>query len=277
MGVRHLLSFSYPNLRELTVRASCTPRQLASPRSGDVAPSQAPRLERLHLALPYHGLAEQGDNLQATHNLVHSISPAISHLRLTMLDKWGNKRVVEVLHAELAAATIVPRVLDLPSAPWDTGVRNSLTASAVTWDPLLPDGLKFFAIQPSPTSTFYCSCCMDHRGDVDVIRILECMSALANKDRFSYMDRRPITVRKCRTDPMEVAGYGYVEARNDWEERIQEGHGCWKQRNIIDSDDDDDATADGHRIRLPSILLIPELRMSRISKFRNAVKRLKMW
>ncbi|EKM51584.1 uncharacterized protein PHACADRAFT_261815 [Phanerochaete carnosa HHB-10118-sp] len=272
IGVRHLLSFPYPHLRELTVRACCTPRQLASPRPGDVLPSYTPRLERLHLALPYHGMSS--DNLQATHNLVHSISPTISHLRLTMLDKWGSRRVVEVVHAELAAVGIVPRVFDLPPPDWDS--PSTAIALPVTWDRLLPDGLRFFAIQPSPTSTFYCSCCMDLRGDVDVMRILERISVVANKDRFAYMDRRPIAVRRCHTDPMEVAGYGYVEARSDWVERVGDGHGCWKQKEIINPEDED-ALVDGYRRSPSSIVFIPKSPSSRISKLRNAVKRLKVW
>lgn len=271
IAARHLLSFPYPRLRELTLRACCTPRQLTGPRQGDMLPCQTPQLERLHLALPYHGLSS--DNLQATHNLVHSISPRISHLRLTMLDKWGSRRVVEVVHAELAAAGIVAPVLDLPPPDWDS--PSTAVAQPVTWNQLLPAGLQFFAIQPSPTSTFYCSCCMDLRGDVDVMRILERMSIVANKDRFAYMDRRPITVRRCRTDPMEVAGYGYIEARYDWVERIQEGDGCWKQKDIIESDAD--STVEGRRTRAPSIIFVPKVRNSRISKLRNAVRRLKLW
>lgn len=269
IGVRHLLSFGYPHLRELTIRACCTPRQLASPRSGDISLSNCPRLERLHLALPYHGLSS--DNLQATHNLVRSISPAISHLRLTMLDKWGSKRVVEVVHAELAAVGIVPKVLDLPPSDWDS--PSSTVALPVTWDRLFPEGLRFFAIQPSPTSTFYCSCCMDLRGDVDVMRILERMSVVADKDRFAYMDRRPIAVRRCRTDPMEVAGYGYAEARIDWMERIGDGCGCWKQKDLASLEDDEDAV-DENPSRPPSVIFYPKLRTSRVSRLRNAFRRL---
>lgn len=270
-AVRHLLSVPYPQLKELTVRACCTPRQLAGPLPGDFLPCATPCLERLHLALPYHGFSS--DNLQATHNLVQSISADVSHLRFTMLDKWGSKRVVEVVHAELAAAGIVARVLHLPPSDWDS--PSTAIAHAVTWERLLPDSLRFFAIQPSPTSTFYCSCCMDLRGDVDVMRILECMSALADKERFAYMDRRPIRVRKCRTDPAEVAGYGYVEAKQDWVGRIQEEAGCWRQKDALDWDAE--SVSDRRRPASPAPLYTPKYRTSRISKLRNVVRRFKVW
>lgn len=270
-AVRHLLSFPYPRLKELTLRACCTPRQLAGPLPGDSLPCQTPSLERLHLALPYHGFSS--DNLQATHNLVQSISPSVSHLRFTMLDKWGSRRVVEVVHAELAAAGIVTPVLHLPPSDWDS--PSTTVAHAVTWERLLPHGLQFFAIQPSPTSTFYCSCCMDLRGDVDVMRILERISEVADIQRFAYMDRRPIRVRKCRTDPMEVAGYGYAEAKYDWGSRIQGQDGCWRQKDAPDADVESMVEK---RCHSPAALVfVPKRRTSRISKLRNVVRRFKMW
>jgi hypothetical protein len=273
MAVRCLCSLPYPRLRELTLRACCTPRQLTGPRPGDRLFCQTPVLERLHLALPYHGFSS--DNLQATHNLVQSISPTVSHLRFTMLDKWGNRRVVEVIHAELVASSIVAPVLSLLPSDWDS--RCTAVAYPVTWDRLLPDGLEFFAIQPSPTSTFYCSCCMDHRGDVDVMRVLECMSEKANKERFAYMARRPIGIGKCHTDPMEVAGYGYIEARQDWMERIEERDGCWKQKEMPDGDVE--LAVDSGRQRPPSVIFNSKSvsRISRTSKLRSVVKRLKIW
>lgn len=269
--VRHLLSFPYPRLNELTVRACCTPRQLAGYLRGDSLPCHTPKLERLHLALPYHGFSN--DNLQATHNLIQSISPHLSHLRFSMLDKWGSRRVIEVIHAELAASNIVTPVLDLPPLDWDS--PSTAIASPVTWDRLLPVDLQFFAIQPSPTSTFYCSCCMDLPGDVDVIRILERMSLVSDKNRFAYMDRRAIRARKCRLDPMEVAGYGYIEARRDWQARIREESGCWKRKDAPDLDvegSDEKIVADS---KTPTV--VPPPRISRLSKLRCVVRRLKMW
>ncbi|KIP10196.1 hypothetical protein PHLGIDRAFT_101534 [Phlebiopsis gigantea 11061_1 CR5-6] len=271
IAVRHVLSFPYPHLKELTIRACCTPRQLAGFRPGDSLPCETPNLERLHLALPYHGFSS--DNLQATHNLIQSISSEVSHLRFTMLDKWGSRRVVEVVHAELAASRILTPVLDLPPLDWEC--PSTATACPVTWDRLLPDGLRFFAIQPSPTSTFYCSCCMDLRGDVDVIRILERMSVVADKDRFAYMDRRPIRARKCRMDPLEVAGYGFVEAKNDWQTRVKNGGGCWKQKDAPDSDMESSEEEPTGSPTLPLLSSRPQV--SRMSKLRRVVKRWKMW
>ncbi|KAI0345954.1 hypothetical protein BDW22DRAFT_1370326 [Trametopsis cervina] len=273
MAVKHCLSIPYPQLKELTLRACCTPSQLTGTFRGDTIPCNTPELTLLHLALPYHGFSS--DNLQATHNLVQSISPNVEQLRFTMLDKWGNRRVVEVIHSELADSGIVSDVLDLPPSDWDS--PRIATAHPVTWDRLLPENLKLFAIQPSPTSTFYCSCCMDLRGDVDVMRILERMSDLADKERFLYMDRRPIRVRKCRTDPLEVAGYGHQEARSDWMERIDEGNGCWKQRDDLDCD----ANSQDGRTQLrspPAFLLVPKRKkMRRVTRLKNMFKKLKVW
>lgn len=294
MAVRYCLAIPYPRLTELTVRACCTPSQLAGTRSGEVLPCDTPRLARLHLALPYHGFSS--DNLQATHNLVRSFSSpspsstdndkynenALTHLRFTMLDKWGSRRVVEVIHSELAQAGLVAQVLDLPPSDWDS--PRTATAQPVTWDRLLPAGLAVFAIQPSPTSTFYCSCCMDLRGDVDVMRILERMADLADKARFVYMHRRPIRVRRCRTDPMEVAGYGYLEAKCDWLERLGEGGGgCWRQRDEVDGDGDGEEADGSHgraeRLQGPAAvgLLVPKRRPTLAARLRSVLMKLKVW
>ncbi|KAI0802013.1 hypothetical protein BC629DRAFT_160810 [Irpex lacteus] len=271
-SVSQCLSTPYPFLQELTIRACCTSSRLVGNQSGDTLPCNMPDLTHLHLALPYHGLSRDG--LQATHNLVRSISSAISHLRFTMLDKWGSRRVIEVIHSELSESGIVPAVLDLPPSDWDS--PRTATASPVNWDRLLPDNLKLFAIQPSPTSTFYCSCCMDLRGDVDVMRILERMSDLADKERFVYMERRPIRVRKCRTDPMEVAGYGLIEARGDWLERIHGGGGCWRQK---DDEDIDSMNAAVARAPSPDVLALRPNRKPgrRMTKLKNAFRKWKIW
>lgn len=270
-GVRRCLAVPYPRLKDMTLRACCTPSQLAGTQRGDSIVCDTPNLTHLHLALPYHGFSS--DNLQATHNLVQSINRVITHLRFTMLDKWGSKRVVEVMHAELAQAGIVSAVLDLPPSDWDS--PRTAKAKPVTWDRLLPASLDLFAIQPSPTSTFYCSCCMDLRGDVDVIRVLEQIARTADQDRFVYMDRRPIRVRRCRTDPMEVAGYGYAEAKQDWLERLGQGDGCWKPKEDMDwgIDSCDDIPCSSTPIYLP----VAKRRSSRTSLLRKAFKKLKVW
>lgn len=275
IAVRHLCSFPYPHLKELTLRACCTPRQLAGSQPRDMLLCQTPVLEKLHLALPYHGFSN--DNLQATHNLVQSISPDVTHLRFTLLDKWGNRRVVEVIHAELAASGIVAPVLDLPSSQLPGGASTAV-AFPVTWDRLLPPNLSFFAMQPSPNDAFYCSCCMDLRGDMDVIRILERMSEKADHTRFGYMRRRSVSPRSCSSNPIEVAGYGYVEAKQDWMERIYEGDGCWKQKEVPDLDVD--LTVDQRPQRPPSVDTTRKSasRASRLFRLANAVRRLRtLW
>ena len=269
--VLRCLSLSFPHLQELTIRACCTSGRLVGNQPGDTIPCDMPNLTRLHLALPYQGLSLDG--LQATHNLVWSISTDISHLRFTMLDKWGSRRVVEVIHAELAQSGVVPDTLDLPPSDWDS--PRTATAIPVTWDKLLPDNIELFSIQPSPTSTFYCSCCMDLRGDVDVMRTLERISNVADKDRFLYMDRRPIQVRKCRTDPMEVAGYGLAEARGDWLERIRGEGGCWRQKD----DDEIDSMSRTERSPSPTSPILAPIGKPRTRrlKLKGALKKLKIW
>lgn len=305
-SVNAVLSLAYPHLRELTLRACCTPSQVMGPPELVARPAcNMTQLARLHLALPYHGF--DNGNLLATHRLVQTIAPfayvqgqdndkdakgdgnssqtadvpvsALSHLRFTMLDKWGSKRVVEVIHAELAALRIVSPSLSLPAPPPDWDIPLTASASRVTWAQLLPPTIALFAIQPSPTSTFYCSCCMDLRGDVDVMRILERMAEAADKARFLYLDRRPIRVRRCRTDPMEVAGYGFVEARLDWEQRMRGGEGCWSAREDMDSEGDSSETSLGP-ISPPVPMRKtrkgghPRVLMSRVG---SAFKKLKVW
>ena len=304
-SLQTVLSSTFPQLRELTLRACCTPAQVMGLVHQKHFQCNMPALQRLHLALPYHGF--DNGNLGATHRLVRTIArnayptgydsdvegeeheqvdmdvtpdadSAFSHLRFTMLDKWGSKRVVEVIHAELAELKIVTPSLTLPAPPSDWDIPLSAVASRVTWARLLPPRLALFAIQPSPTSTFYCSCCMDLRGDVDVMRILERMAEVADKERFLCLDRRPINVRRCRTDPMEVAGYGFAEARMDWLERMEGGGGCWRLREDFDCDD---VSPLGSPPAAPSP--IPATMGKRgghrplISRFGNALKRFKIW
>ncbi|KAF7796296.1 hypothetical protein EIP86_007473 [Pleurotus ostreatoroseus] len=318
--VSAVLSFNYPLVRELTLRAGCTPAQVMGPPGepavdhGNAGSSDGlaldvcrmPALQRLHLALPYHGF--ENGNLDATYRLLYFLAPrafaeavhseenegddsevlvdaengtprsALSHLRFTMLDKWGSRRVVEVLHAELAALHIVAPTLALPPAPSDWDIPLAATASHIAWARLLPTTLSLFAIQPSPTSTFYCSCCMDLRGDVDVMRVLERMGEVADKERFLYLQRRSIKIRKCRTDPAEVAGYGFVEAQLDWQERIQGEAGCWRAREDIDLDCESDTSVPPFQIS-PRTSTAGKQRRTKafMSRVGNAFKKLKVW
>ncbi|KAJ3558007.1 hypothetical protein NM688_g1168 [Phlebia brevispora] len=301
-SVMVVLSLAYPRLRELTLRAGCTPSQVMGPAELQTRHDcRMPMLGRLHLALPYHGF--ENGNLDATHRLVQTIAPraftaaqrdnssdadggadlsnsALSYLRFTMLDKWGSKRVVEVIHAELAESHIVSPSLALPAPPSDWDIPLTASASRVTWPRLVPPTISLFAIQPSPTSTFYCSCCMDLRGDVDVMRILERMAEVADKQRFLYLDRRSIKIRKCRTDPMEVAGYGFAEAKMDWLERMQGEEGCWHAREGVESEDDSESSF--HRSPIASPITVGKSRSARraramMSRVGDAFKKLKLW
>ncbi|KAI0766436.1 hypothetical protein BD413DRAFT_153688 [Trametes elegans] len=98
-------------------------------------------------------------------------------------------------------------------------------ATRVTWDGVLPSSgaLELFALQPPPTelSGAYCSCCMDMRGDGNVMRVFEAL-ARGSDERFLYIP--------CRTRMV----YGFEEARDDWLERIDGLCGCWAARQDED-------------------------------------------
>ncbi|OCH92609.1 hypothetical protein OBBRIDRAFT_705243, partial [Obba rivulosa] len=255
--VAEVLAVSLPRLVELTIRARCSPAQLHLPVVPR-PPSQSnpdldaslqrtaehvhprPSLRRVHLACAFHGFATGTSNL---HSLLRIIAPSsgLTHLRLSILDMWGARRVAEVLHAELAARGIVSSVLELTPLPRDVPVL--WVAKEVTWKPVLPgadldqhsngaaaedaqdradrsyDSLERFVLQPPPTALtdFFCSCCMELRGDVDVMRVFEALACDASERggaRFGYM--RP-----------KRGGYGYAEALRDWRERIADKGGCW--------------------------------------------------
>ncbi|EMD39759.1 hypothetical protein CERSUDRAFT_112042 [Gelatoporia subvermispora B] len=254
-----VLAVPLPHLTELTIRARCTPSQLCSaiisispPQPGfdaqgavtdqdDTAehPHSRPLLRRVHLASPFHGFATGTNSL---HSLLRTIAPSssLTHLRLSLSDMWGTRRVAEVLHAELTARGVVSPTLELAPLPRDVPVV--WTAKEVTWNPILPgadqipdpasqhpaaeaaqphDSLERFVLQPPPTALtdFFCSCCMELRGDVDVLRVFDAMARDADaraggRGRFGY-------VRAKR------GGYGYAEALRDWRERIVDEEGCW--------------------------------------------------
>ncbi|KAF9806957.1 hypothetical protein IEO21_08447 [Rhodonia placenta] len=251
MCIQDLLKVPFPRLTELTIRGRCTPSQLSltaymdepdsftdvessaeqqQPADGCAArgaPTR-PKLRRLHLACAYHGFAY---GTRATSKLIHTLAPQLTHLRLSMLDMWGSKRVAEILHAECADLGIAPRVLPLEPLPAPgprfgagagVGVGGAAaaacTAQDVRWARVLPARVQRFVIQPPPTapSDFYCSCCMDVRGDADVMRVFEAMGRGADA-RFLYQPAR------------QRGGYGYGEAKADWLARIAERGGCWEE------------------------------------------------
>ncbi|KAI0648159.1 hypothetical protein C8Q79DRAFT_557750 [Trametes meyenii] len=94
-------------------------------------------------------------------------------------------------------------------------------AIRVTWDKVIPQYGTFimFAFQPPPTelADFYCSCCMDVRGDGDVMRVFEAL-ARASDERFLYVP--------C----LKKSGYSFEEAKTDWLARIEGSPGCWGAR-----------------------------------------------
>lgn len=247
--IQDLLKVPFPVLTELTVRGRCTPSQVSltdanesddgfepdikvdgdlfDPAAVEPGACARPKLRRLHLACAYHGFAY---GTTATHNLIQALSPSLTHLRLSMLDMWGSKRVAEILHSECTERGIVRPILPLRPLAVELAIPGTSMAQEVRWARVLPEKMERFVIQPPATaaSDFYCSCCMDLRGDADVMRVFDAMGREADA-RFGYMPTR------------EKAGYGYDEAKMDWLDRIENGGGCWvaracKEEGQVESD-----------------------------------------
>ncbi|KAI0826844.1 hypothetical protein BC628DRAFT_223278 [Trametes gibbosa] len=274
------LHINYPSLIELTIRGRCTPNQLSQPSSFFVEHNNSedaihdvrtvdgsdgvtrgatwppiPTLRRLHLALTFQGM-ERGT--KAEHALITDLAPFVTHLRFSVLDLWGCKRIADIVHAEYAESGIVcpsimvqfphtsppppllPDGLPIPPETHHESRRLSLPrlshtsfrttpspeatprkAIRVTWARIIPpsDTFQQFVLQPPPTemSKFYCSCCMDARGDSDVMRVFEALARASDK-RFLYLPLRTRSV------------YGFQEATMDWLERIDGRQGCWAAR-----------------------------------------------
>ncbi|KAI0670889.1 hypothetical protein C8Q78DRAFT_1190269 [Trametes maxima] len=330
------LRVHYPCLTELTIRGRCTLLQLSRPSSlfversdhtwdetdvGD-EPVQAatmdmvtwppiPSLRRLHLACAFQGLAR---GTHAEHVLVNELAPSLTHLRLSVLDFWGSKRIAEILHAECAEGgissptltvwptRILPAPIEFPtiatrraSSARTSSNRLSLArlpplthtavgrasssdpgstthkATRVTWDKIIPqsDTFSMFAFQPPPTelADFYCSCCMDVRGDGDVMRVFEALARDSN-ERFLYVP--------C----LKKSGYGFEAAKADWLSRIEGSPGCWSARQ----EEREQQVAAGAGVFRPTAEQAldrpPSGRHRRVGSLRAAVKQLqkvKFW
>ncbi|KAL7280028.1 hypothetical protein ACG7TL_006442 [Trametes sanguinea] len=310
--ISQALRLHYPCLTELTIRGRCTSRQLSQPvspspeRDGEapdpvesrsdtdsageeVIPStwpSIPTLRRLHLAAAFQGFSH---GTHPEHILINELAPSLTHLRFSVLDLWGSKRIAEILHGECADLGIAdpllevspspPRLSSIPPSSSNTAqLANSgathvsipiirfprLTfpiagrsrlelrpptphkASRVTWHRLIPINglLQLFAFQPAPTELFdfYCSCCMDVRGDGDVMRVFEALARSAD-ERFLYIP--------CH----KKSGYDFDDAQTDWLERIVGCSGCWAERRrdegreiaaeAVESLPDEEQTFDG--------------------------------
>ncbi|KAI9058246.1 hypothetical protein FKP32DRAFT_1614744 [Trametes sanguinea] len=264
------LRLYYPCLTELTIRGRCTLKQLSQPNRRRTSKVEAttiitwpsiPTLRRLHLACAFQGL---GNGTHSEHILINELAPSLTHLRLSVLDLWGSKRIAEILHAECADLGVAdpflevlpspPRLSSSSHPPSSTTARRAsgarptsiptlrfprLTfpiagrsrlelrpptprkASRVTWHRIIPNNglLQLFAFQSAPTELvdFYCSCCMDVRGDGDVMRVFEAL-ARSSDERFLYIP--------CH----KKSGYDFSDAQTDWLERINSCSGCWAER-----------------------------------------------
>lgn len=270
--------------------------------------SARPKLRRLHLACAYHGFAY---GTEATHGILNLISPELTHLRITMLDMWGCKRVAEVLHSECASRGMVDATLELAplipshshshspshshlhlshlgiitttssgSAQRSLSPRFSVsTAKEVTWPPILPAPLEQFVLQPPPTviNDFYCSCCMELRGDADVMRVFDAMSKSQVKG-----PGEPGTERRFVYVPAKYKmGYGYDEAKVDWMQRVQGGAGCWADRSaeetMMAAAAEFSRTEAGHESLAGMALTRPSVVAERRSRLRKLWEKIKFW
>ena len=222
--IAYILQVQYPNLSEMTIRSRCIPFQILN--SLQTPLNTPPNLRRLHLALPCHGFAH--DNFGGLRYLIEVVGPSITHLRITMLDRWGSKRVAEVIHAELHSLGLVDQVIDISPVPDD--VSPTVTAPEITWPRLLPESLQSFVLQPSPTLNFYCSCCMELRSDVNVMRLLEKLSETSQDDFFTMIPQRSNNPRLFPRFPIHDTVYSLEEAVEDWSGRIRDLAGCWERR-----------------------------------------------
>ncbi|KAI0661989.1 hypothetical protein C8Q70DRAFT_889637, partial [Cubamyces menziesii] len=254
----HALRVRYPALTELTIRGRCMIRRFPRPtpieegasddnmpvddrrQSDELEDSEQeedkprtwqpiPTLRRLHIACTFQGMTL---GTHAEHTFISELAPELTHLRLSVLDLWGSKRIAEILHAECAESGMVDPLLEVwPSRPETplhdpSSSRSSAPAQdpdvqiakRVNWDRVLPSAgsLELFVFQPPPTEflDFYCSCCMDVRGDRDVMRVFEAL-ARGSDGRFLLVP--------CRTRE----GYGFSEALADWLGRMNGLQGCW--------------------------------------------------
>ncbi|KAI0333693.1 hypothetical protein GY45DRAFT_1244036 [Cubamyces sp. BRFM 1775] len=258
----HALRVRYPALTELTIRGRCMVRRFPRPtpieevgssdsvtvddrrqsdklgeaKEGGDKPrtwQPIPTLRRLHIACTFQGMTL---GTHAEHTFISELAPELTHLRLSVLDLWGSRRIAEILHAECAENGMADPLLEVfpvntlahlthPLQPIGNGANAAAAgdpdvrvAKRVTWDRVLPstNQLELFAFQPPPTESldFYCSCCMDVRGDRDVMRVFE---ALARGS-----DGRFLLVPCCTRE-----GYGFSEALADWLGRMGGSQGCW--------------------------------------------------
>ncbi|KAH9889766.1 hypothetical protein C8Q73DRAFT_653335 [Cubamyces lactineus] len=254
----HALRVRYPALSELTVRGRCMIRRFPRPtpieevgRSDDVTVDDRrqsdelvdaelgedkprtwqpiPTLRRLHIACTFQGMSL---GTHAEHTFISELAPNLTHLRLSVLDLWGSRRIAEILHAECAESGMADPLLEVWPSGLETPLHNPspscrsarqtsatrFSASRVTWDRVLPStsSLELFVFQPPPTEflDFYCSCCMDVRGDRDVMRVFEAL-VRGSDGRFLLVP--------CRTRE----GYGFSEALADWLGRMNGSQGCW--------------------------------------------------
>lgn len=224
-----IFQFHYPNLSELTVRSQCIPAKVVQAADTSQVPLRSPpNLRRLHFAFPCHGFSH--DNFDSLRQLTNAIGPNVTHLRISMLDRWGSKRVAEVVHAELHELGKVHRVIDL--SPITEDISPTVTAQEVGWARLLPESLELLVLQPSPTLNFYCSCCMELRGDSNVMRLFERLSETAEEDFFTFIPQELDSTRLLNRYPYAIHDtvYGMEEARDDWHRRIRDSAGCWERK-----------------------------------------------
>ncbi|GBE77281.1 predicted protein [Sparassis crispa] len=214
-----LLTIAFPYLVELTIWILGTPQIISwwintSPQSSKKAailpPTARPKLRRLHLAcFFYFRDAVQSRDL---HHIIQSLSSCITHLRLTMLD-FMCLQTARIAFAEcLDIGFVDPGVNLLDPGGTPISFREN-TNVAVTWPRILPDSIQVFVIQMPPPST---------------ARLPRGLEEQEIQQYFKALARAAPAHVVCISTQRD---YLWEDAKADWLDRIEEGPGCWKERD----------------------------------------------
>ncbi|KAL6307809.1 hypothetical protein BKA93DRAFT_59067 [Sparassis latifolia] len=207
--VRGLLAIPLPKLAELSLRVYTSPNGVydvlpAHDATARNAASLRPELRRFHIACIFRN----EEDLHDMRGLVRTISPKITHFRVSMLasavDAAFHDRKVNMLYSEAVKHHLV--------VPRDYWVNSyDFTPSAVTWPSILPNAIQMLAFQPPPPLLV-----ASRDAGTHCRKIVKFYSSMerASSGHFIHIPRTL---------------YSYWDARNDWLDRITGGPGCWKQ------------------------------------------------
>ncbi|KAL6306857.1 hypothetical protein BKA93DRAFT_715074, partial [Sparassis latifolia] len=210
-----LLAIPFPELVELTIRGQWVPIHsitdtgealkfaVGTPDIGVLsAAANRPQLRRLHVA------CRQSLYSDLMNDLICTISPVLTHLRISILNRGPGREIARLLHSELAARGIVDWQLALNWLALDETVS---VAGAVTWPSMLPRSLQLLAVQSPPPPDEGLSNVFQSLYAINILKAIEREAG----GRFLFIPLH------------RVRRYEYADARADWLDRISGGLGCW--------------------------------------------------